>query len=247
MLRSINEMRGYGIQATDGPIGDVHDFYFDDSSWRVRYVVVDCGTWLTNRKVLISPVAFDKADWNTSTFPVRLTKEQVKNSPDFDLDRPVSRLFESEISQYYGWPAYWGGIMTPASVAPAGAPAIQTQRRSAVAEEDAESNLRSAREVVGYSINAMDGDIGHVEDFIVEDDDWLVRYMIVDTRNWLPGRKVIVSPDWIERVSWKDRKVLVELTRDGIKNSPEFDASLPVNREYEMRLYDFHGKPTYWG
>jgi hypothetical protein len=114
-------------------------------------------------------------------------------------------------------------------------------------EEEGNPHLRSSREVIGYYIRALDGEIGHVEDFIVEDETWVIRYVVVDTKNWLPwGKNVIVSPSWIERVDWADERVIVDLKKDIIEKSPDFDASKPVNREYEVRLYDYYGRPVYW-
>jgi hypothetical protein len=114
------------------------------------------------------------------------------------------------------------------------------------ASESGDPHLRSTQEVLGYYIHASDGDLGHVEDFIVDDDNWTIRYMVVDTRNWLPGKKVLVAPEWITEVSWGESKVYVDLTQDAIKDSPEYDPTETVNRLYEERLYDFYGRPKYW-
>jgi hypothetical protein len=109
-----------------------------------------------------------------------------------------------------------------------------------------DSRLRSARDVMGYYIEATDGDIGHVDDFLIDDSEWAIRYMIVDTRNWWPGKKVLISPEWISQVSWPDSRVYVDLTREGVKTAPEYDPSRPVEREYETRLYRHHDRPSYW-
>jgi hypothetical protein len=114
-------------------------------------------------------------------------------------------------------------------------------------ERHSDPHLRSTREVIGYHIQARDGEIGHVDDLIVDDELWYLRYLVIDTRNWLPGRKVLVAPAWAEQVSWIERKVYIDLKRETIKNSPEFDPSMPVNREYEVQLYDYYGRPRYWG
>jgi hypothetical protein len=114
-------------------------------------------------------------------------------------------------------------------------------------EQESDPHLRSTREVIGYHIQARDGEIGHVEDLIVEDEIWFIRYLVIDTRNWLPGRKVLVAPAWAEQVNWVERRVYLDLSRETVKNSPEFDPSMPVNREYEVRLYDYYGRPKYWG
>jgi len=249
MLRSIKELYGYRILAIDGDIGWVHDFLFDDHAWTIRYLVVDVGTFLPGRKVLVVPAALDDPEWKTNSLSIQLTKEQVKNSPDIDADRPVSRQHEAEIHKYFGWGPYWllGG--------PHGADAISTYNPElkeeegtvlSLKEKEGDPFLRSTKKVNGYRIHAIDGDIGHVEEFITDDSDWSIRYMVVDTRNWLPGRKVLVSPLWIEKVSWEDSRVYVNLSKESVRESPRYDTSAPVNRRYEERLYDYYGRPKYW-
>jgi len=240
MLRNIAGLHGYSIGATNSELGKVHDFYFDDGYWVIRYIVVDTGKWLRGRCVLVSPVAAEHADWEAKTIHVNLTMEQVRESPPVNTDKPISRQVESEVSGYFGWPLYCNPQDDP-QPNPA-----QVERR-AIASISTDSNLRSTREVNGYRIEALDGSIGHVEDFVIEDMGWGIRYLVIDTRNWLPGgRKVLVPPPWIERVSWTEMKVHVDVSREAVKQSPEFDASFSVNREYETRLYDYYGRPKYW-
>jgi hypothetical protein len=238
MLRSARDLRGYTIQAIDGPIGTVYDGYFDDQVWTIRYLVVETGSWLSGRRVLLSPVALDTPEWETKTLPVKLTQEQVKGSPPVDTDKPVSRQMEEQLHAHYGWPPYWVSTRALAAVQ------VVEQKYEDEAGEDL--TLRSVREVIGYDIRATDGKVGHVEDFVVDDGSWVMRYMVVDTRDWLPGRKVLVAPAWIDAVTWPERDVYVGLSRETVKNSPEFDPSDPVNREYELRLYDYYGRPKYW-
>jgi hypothetical protein len=113
-------------------------------------------------------------------------------------------------------------------------------------QESTDSHLRSSEAVTGYNIEAADGEIGHVNGFVVDDEAWAIRYIEVATRNWWPGKKVLVSPAWIERVSWPESKVYVGLSREGIKNGPEYVESMPITREYENRLYFHYGRPPYW-
>jgi hypothetical protein len=235
----VKDLRGYTIRAADGDIGKVHEFYFDDRGWIIRYLVVDTGTWLPGRRVLLSPSAMGQPDWETHVLPVGLTKGQVEHSPPIDADKPVSRQMERELHAYYGWRPYWGSATVMA---------IQTEEEAnqEAEQEQNDPHLRSTREVIGYHIRARDGEIGHVEDLIANDEGWGIRYLVVDTHNWLPGRKVLVDPFWAEQVSWAERRVHVDMTREMVKNSPEFDPSAPVNREYEVRLYDFYGRPKYW-
>ena len=239
MLRSVKDLRGYTIRAADGDIGKVHEFYFDDRGWIIRYLVVDTGTWLPGRRVLLSPSAMGQPDWETQVLPVGLTKGQVEHSPPIDADKPVSRQMERELHVYFGWRPYWGSATVMA---------IQTEEEAnqEAEQEQTDPHLRSTREVIGYHIRARDGEIGHVEDLIANDEGWGIRYLVVDTHNWLPGRKVLVDPFWSEQVNWAERRVHVDMTCEMVKNSPEFDPSAPVNREYEVRLYDFYGRPKYW-
>jgi hypothetical protein len=246
MLRSASSLKGASIGATDGNIGSLDDLYFDDLSWTVRYLVVDTGTWLPGRQVLISPLSVRGAA-EANTVPVALTRAQVEHSPPVDSDKPVNRQYEEEFSRYYGYPYYWSGPYrwgalhypgeeaSPADVAAANAVAA-----------GGDPNLRSARDVIGYYIQATDGDIGHVDDFLIDDREWAIRYVIVDTRNWWPGKKVVVSPDWIRQVSWRESQVHVDLTREALKAAPEYDADRPLEREYETRLFRHYGRPSYW-
>jgi uncharacterized protein YrrD len=247
MLRSVKELYNYVLKAEDGEIGRCKDFLFDDEHWTVRYMVANTGKWLPRRKVLISPISLDKPDWNSSLFPVRLTKKMIEDAPDLDEDAPVSRQYEISWGQHYRWPYYWGGSYAWGAVPYPGPLYNERIEENENIEADAgDDHLRSAREVTGYSIQAPDDEIGHVEDFIIDDQTWTILYMIVDTRNWLPGRKVLIAPVWINSIDWKERKVSVDLTTEQIKESPEYNPSVPVNREYELRLYDYYGRPKYW-
>jgi uncharacterized protein YrrD len=244
-LRSAEELEGWAIVATDGEIGNVYEFYFDDESWTIRYLVADVGSWLTGRRVLISPAAVSSIAASEKQIHVKLNKEQVRNSPDVDTDKPFDRQQEIAYLTYYGWPSYWG--MSPAA-AGAYADAVAAVASDTVAENNGQGDphLHRTREVTGYYIQAEDGDIGHVEDFIFDDESWHIRYVEVDTANWLPGRKVIIAPQWIKAVDWFDSKVHVALTRAGVEKSPEYKPDQLINREYESRLYEHYGRPKYW-
>jgi len=200
------------------------------------------------RRVLISPVSFREVDWSLRRFHVALTREKVKNSPSVDVDGPVSRQHERDHFGYYGYPYYWGDserwgmVAYPGLVAVAGwkAPPADYPERSG------DVHLRSAKEVLGYHIQGSDEAIGHVDDFIVDDETWEVRYLVIDTRNWWLDKKVLVAPHWASRISWSEKKVFVDLSRQAIKDSPAWNPTAPVNREYEARLYDYYGRPVYW-
>jgi uncharacterized protein YrrD len=184
-------MRGFTLVATDGEVGAVHDFYFDDEKWAIRYVVAETGAWLGQH------------------LKVQLTKQQVKNSPEVDLLEPISRQIEAEYYNYYGWPAYWdgpglwGAVAHPAALA--GVPRVEL--RELVEKSGGDPHLRSVNEVTGYRIQARDDEIGHLKDFVIEEQTWQICYMVVDTRHWLPRRKVLVPTAWIDRISWSDQEV----------------------------------------
>jgi len=250
MLRSLKELRGYKVLATDGDIGDVDDLFFDDELWTIRYFVVDTWTWMPGRKALIVPSAVERPDWEARTLPVSVSREKVRGSPHIGAEKPVSRQAEEELHRHYKWVPYWAalGYGVAAAVSPR---ALAAETTGAEDEKDVmkgrtDPHLRSVKEVTGYRIQAADGEIGHVEEFIAEDADWHIRYLVIDTRNWLPGRKVLVTPSWIERVSWPEKKVFIDLPRELIKASPKYDPEAPVNRQYEERLYDYYGRPKYW-
>lgn len=204
MLRSVKELRGYAIQAVDGEIGGVDGFLFDDLVWTIHYLVASTGGWLFNRLVLLSTACLGQPEWETHVFPVKLTREQVENSPPVAVDRPVSRQMEEKLALYYGWPTYW---MDATAVVVS--KAVTEMEKENLIRSD--PHLRSTREVIGYHIHASDGEIGHVDDFIVEDSSWVIRYLVVNTRKLLPGKSVLVAPTWVERVSWAERDVYVDL------------------------------------
>jgi hypothetical protein len=199
----------------------------------VRYLVVDTGAWLFRRDVLISPISIQKVDEANDQVLVNLTRGQVKDSPDIDTQKPVSRQHETAVMNYYGYPIYWGGpylwgdaafpatlVMPPAVKSQMAAAATARRRES---EESYDEHLRSVNEVRGYHIEAVNGEIGHVDDFIIDDQDWAIRSIIIKTGGWLSGRRTLVSPQSIEGISWTESKMFVSLTRDQIASGPEYD------------------------
>jgi hypothetical protein len=252
MLTNAVHLKGLAIQATDGEIGTVDQFYFDDETWAIRYLTVETGGWLDDRRVLISPISVVNTDWQAKRLDVALTKKQVENSPNIDTHRPVSRQHEAAYLGYYGYPNYWGGTYLwgpgyfPSGLATEVAASKETQALERIQKESTDSHLRSNGAVTGYHIDGSDGEIGHVAGFVVDDETWAIRYMEVATRNWWPGKKVLISPAWIQKVSWTDSKVWVGLFRDAIKTAPEFFESRPITREYEHQLFLHYGRPPYW-
>lgn len=252
MFRNASTLDDSTINGTDGEIGHVEDVYFDDEGWVIRYLVVDTGTWLTSRKVLISPHSVTQPLGTTRVIDVSLTRAQVKTSPDIDTHRPVSRQHERDYLGYYGYPTYWGGGLGPlraypvmtSAVLPGYAERHETREPEANPED---AHLRSIQHVSGYHVAASDESIGHVDGFVFECESWAIRYLIVDTRNWWPGgRKVLVATHWIDRIDWIERKVHTRLTRKAVKASPEYQEAVALDRQYETRPHDAYGLDGYW-
>lgn len=252
MLTTASEIKGYAIAARDGDLGKVSDLLFDDSSWLVRWLVVDTSNWLTGRKVLLPASALGHPDAAAKNFSVRLTKEQVKSSPDVDSALPVSRQMETNIYDYYGWSPYWGSGLYMGGfgygymggmVMPASPPQGIMQREEEIARSrhtEGDPHLRSIKAVTGYHIHATDGEIGHVKDFILEDGDWSVRFLVVDTKNWWPGKQVLISPRSAKAIDWSKKLVNLDVDRQKVKNSPAYDESETVDRAYEMHFHNYY-------
>ena len=265
MLRSLNDLEGYAIRATDGLIGHVQDFYFDDETWVVRYLVVEAATWLSSRKVLISPVAIGQPNWTDKILPVWITREQVKHSPEIDTDKPVSRQHEMEYFGYYGYyPYYWGGaglwgggaypgaMLTSGGFAGSGAEYLTAQAKLARVAREASQNendnahLRSGKAVMKYHIEASDGGIGHVQGLLLDDETWAIRYLIVDTSNWWLGHQVLIAPKWIQHVSWSEHTVSVNLNRESVKDAPPYHSVATLDRGEEISLHKHYKRAGYW-
>lgn len=234
------------LLAVDGQTGALEQFYFDDQSWAVRYLVVNSGCWLTGRRVLISPVAVGDLEQGDRQLHIELTREQIRNSPPIDVRKPVSRKYEEQYFSYYGWPPYWSTGPVPGLPPPRRAMAPASETGYTATPEPERTHLRSTAEVRGYAIAAQDGAIGHVEDFIVDVRYWVIRYLEIATRNWWPGRHVLISPEWIERIGWAERTVQVELTRDAMERAPVFDRQAVISRDYEAELFRHYGRRGYW-
>ena len=238
MLKRVDEIKNSVLVVIDGEIGRCKDFLFDDE-WVIRYMVADTGKWLPGRKVLISPARLGRPRWGR--IPVEATREQIRNSPPLKIEEPLTKEYERRLYEYWTSPALWRGYSEPATPF-AGAGEARGYYETISPEA---RGLESTAEVTGFNIQASDGEIGHVEDFILDDDDWAIRYIIVDTRNWLPGRKVLVSTKWLREVHWADKKVSVDMTQEMIRNSPEYVPER-LDREYEIKLHRHYGFPPYW-
>ena len=263
MLRSMKDMKNYSIGATDGIIGQVKDFYFDDIAWVIRYVVVETGTWLSSREVLVSPIAIGQPNSTDKILPALITREQVKNSPDIDTKKPISRQHEIRYLGYYSYPNYWSGNGMWDEALPSrkkmseyveGGVVVDDltdtrnprERDEEARHQNDDPHLRSCLAVKKYFVHATDGDVGHVSGYLIDDETWAIRYLIVDTSNWWLGHQVLIAPQWLLDVSWLAGKVSVNLTRQAVKDAPPYDAEKHVDRNQETKIYDHYGYTRYW-
>jgi len=249
MLRKAKDLEGFHLGACDGEIGRITDFCFDDQSWTVRYLVADTGRWLAGRLVLITPHAI-KGIHSTpaKVVDIDLTKQQVQQSPSINADKPVSLQFEAEYYEHANWPMFRKSSPVRGPVPhhgpygrhlPSGLPGSSNSASG-------DPHLRSTNEISRYGIQALDYRIGHIENFIIDDEDWVIRYLVVDTHHWWPGKRVLLPPLWISWVSWPESKVYVDLDRETIKRAPEYDPAAPVTRNYEAELYQHYNREPYW-
>ena len=245
MLFKSKNLVDYRLHSLDGEIGKAKDFYFDDRHWVIRYLVADTGNILPRKLVLLSPYSLESVSEKSREISINLSKSQIENSPSWDTDIPVSRQFEETYNAYYGWPDYWtGSYMWGQSTIRA--PYHQKTAKINQGGKKFNVHLRSMDIVSTYLIQAKDGEIGHVYDFVIDDQSWAIRYLILDTRNWLPGRKVLISPKWISKVSWDAGEVFVDISKNAIRESPEFSDSTLLNRDYEDKLHKHYNHLGYW-
>ena len=245
MLNEAKTLKGYKLNGLDGELGKIKEFYFDDHYWTIRYLVADTGNWLVERQVLISPHVLSTVNKDARNIAINLTKKQIENSPSLDSDKPVSRQFEVEYYGYYSWPMYWAGSYVWGAY-----PYIphddEKPPQTPEGEKKWDPQLRSTSAVTGYAIQANDGEIGHVDDFIIDEETWAIRYLVIDTGNWWPGKRILISPRWIKRISWSEANVYVDLSRAAIKQSPEYKEGAPLSREYEDELHRHYNLQGYW-
>ncbi|MDD3139473.1 MAG: PRC-barrel domain-containing protein [Lachnospiraceae bacterium] len=247
MLIKSKTLKNYKLNSLDGEIGKVKDFYFEDQTWTIKYLIVNTGNWLTGRQVLISPISVVSINKEENYITINLTKSQIENSPGLDCDKPVSKQFEEKYYGYYGFPMYATGMVGAGGAMLPYAPIQNNNAKFKNIKEDNDCNnhLRSSHTVSGYSIQALDDKIGHVDDFIINDETWEIQYLVIDTKNWLPGRNILISIKWIESVSWDESKVFVNLSRDEIKKSPEYTEESILDRDYETRLHKHYNRKAY--
>lgn len=264
MLQIVSKLNGYSIEAKDGTIGTVSDFLFDDTTFNVRWLVIDTGNWLPGRKVLIHPSAIVYAEHWTGRLNVGLTMSEVENSPDISQDRPVSQQMQNQLYDYYGWDSQLGGSPYGGTIYAGGLygaemgaitpplsartyfgtnEASEAERSKATPPHEADPHLRSIAEVTGYHVHATDGTIGYVENVLVDSESWMVRYLAIDTSNWWFGQHVLISPHALREINWTDRYIRLDIARVQVKASPPWDSTDLVDEEFENRLYSHYNWP----
>jgi hypothetical protein len=255
-------LRGCRLAASDGEIGKVREFYFDDQHWTVHYLVIQTGSWLAEREVLIAPCVVREVDPQSGAIAVALTREQVRTAPPIATDKPVSRQDAERLHAHYNWNLHWGDpgsapeiMLVPPALAPPPAfappPEVSENLPPEVppgpAEAKGDPHLRSSAVLLsGYTMHAQDGDIGRVKDFIVDDTDWRVRYLVIHTGGLFLSKDVLLAPDWIECISHETAEVFANLSLSAINGAPEYNSAIPIDRVFEQHLHDHYNRKGYW-
>ncbi len=229
MQRNLNMLLGSRLKGTDGEIGKLIDFYFDDLSWTIHHLILKTGSWFSERDVLISPEAVLHTHWEPGILPVRLTKDQMLKSPDIESDKPITTQQEIGIYGHNLWQPYWGNSFYTTGLWDINAQAQSSDQNKVKTDNekdernDYKRHLCSTQFVTGLHIQARDGDIGHVIDFIFEDLTWQISHVAVDTHNWIGGKKVLIPVRNIKEIKWSESKVLVNEKVESIQNGLPFD------------------------
>lgn len=239
MLIAAQAMLDTPVDASDGSVGSLADLLVDDETWDVRYLLLQTGGWLRNRQVLMSPNMVGDARWEQNLLRLEMDRARVQASPEIDMDLPITRAEETVLARHFDWQPYWETVGAPPA-------APQDETRDVAEIGDGDPSLCEVRRLLGYGIESLDGEIGHLDDLIVDDLAWVVRYLVIDTEQKWPGRRVLVATNWVDHADWEERKIRIDLIRDKIQDSPQFDPTEPVNREYERELHDYYGRTVYW-
>ncbi|KGX83412.1 PRC-barrel domain-containing protein [Pontibacillus marinus] len=259
MLFPTSKLEGLRIDASDGELGKIKDIYFDDKKWTIRYVVADTRKWLPGKKVLLSPASLKEIPFDSDKIEVDLDKETIRNAPPIEDHEPVSVRNEMELSRYYGWSPYWEGeylwgtMGYPQIMEPGANPTMMADEKMEQ-EKKAEDNpahpdhnLRSVREVAGeksgYRVFAQNQEIGHLEDFSIQQETYKLQYMVINTGSWLNEKLRILSTDWIESIDWENHIVKVDIDPGQLKNAPDYDYEHEVTRDVEEHMHQLYAKP----
>lgn len=258
MLRKLKTLEGFTVHGRDGKLGKVKDFYFDQHRFILRYIVIDTGNWLKHEQTLISTDSFQEINYKDQEILVDLKADELEKGPSIKKNQPVSKVMEAKVVKHHGWPFYWtnahSGTIPKIEVGNGTREMLfnyeyLSDEEKQLKEEEVESNLRSFNEISGYHIQTENKEFGHLEDLFVDEEDWLIRYLLIDTRNILPGKDVLIAPEWLDHISWNQEKIYVSKTKEQIKNAPEYReerSDYLVDRDYEEKLYDYYDEIKYW-
>jgi hypothetical protein len=253
MLLAASALKNYAVEAQDGTMGTVKDLLFDDRTWQIRWLVIDTGGWLSERKVLVHPSTIGPIDYGRRTVQVALTKLRVQDSPSLSTDLPVSRQHEADLYSHYDWSPVWGGALYGPEIAGAsfgpprffGNKELYDDLGLGNHGDSGDPHLRSIAEIDGYHVHATDGDIGHVDNLMIDDGNWGIRYLVLNTSNWWAGKQVLMSPYAVTDISWSQEKVYLDVTRARVQSSPTWDPAAIVSEIYEKRLHSHYGWSGY--
>ena len=247
MLRPFASLRGCSLTASDGEIGTVYEFYFDDKRWTVRYLVVDIGSWLDAGLVLVSPEALAETDSDAGTIHVNLSKEEVRCAAAAESDSPVS-LQEKETVQRreeLALPTVTAARTQQGAFAPASR--FTKDARDSAAHSSSRNlrcgdpHLRSSGALTKrYAIRSQNGIIGTVDDFIVDDREWRVNYFVIHVGGWLFGKRILLEPEWVKQISADEQEICVDLPRCAMKDAPRFNPFAPITQFDQQRLHYFY-------
>ena len=206
MLLDTGSLIGRGLLASDGTIGTISDFLFEEATWSVRYVLVDTGKWLAGRQVLLSPRAFVHEPFGQpGTARARLSRSQIEESPALATGEPLTRGFERAYFRHFGWPSYWMGPSLGAALAPV---------------DTSEVRLLSVKELTGGLAQASDTRIGKVKNFSLSSLSWMVREIVVDAGHWYSERLVLIQPGLVERVGMAESVLYIGRSRLEVLSAP---------------------------
>lgn len=245
MLRSLLNLEGYGLEAKDGRIGTLRNFLFEDNNWNIRYLVVDTGSIFPGPKVLVSPRKIKEIDWPKRSIELDMDIDEIKESPSLDSKKPVSKEMAEEFRKNTAWPVFWIPVSSRESFVEEAASnePVHLEDQSIPNEESNIPHLRSLAEVAGYQIQAKDDTLGNIKDFIVEDGlNWEIKELVIYTRNWIPGKSVLVPASKVEKVLWREKKVYLDMTSEKIEGSKEYSSDEPVNSKHVKVYYDYLGR-----
>jgi sporulation protein YlmC with PRC-barrel domain len=265
MLLRAKTLKSYSMLASDGELGSLDDFYFDSDTATIRYFVGDTRTWFFGGKVLLSPLSFKEIDRSNERIAVNATKDQIKDSPKPEEHEPITRRYEQQLSSYYGWENYWAdnaarrditgfqahAPMMPPIFNPEGPreehDGLKSDEAHASEQQYREDQqLISVEDIKGYKVHTADGEAGKIHDCVIDDEDWKIRYFVVNVGGFFNKELVLVSIDWLNDVSWRDHTITFDLENKRIEDAPEFVSDQPITREDEAALYEHYNRKGYW-